>query len=89
MMRWDAHVQIDAPFIAYTPAVDGVVLTDKPAVLLENKQMNPVTIMVGSNADEGTLFSQLPYDATEKEYEAYLTHVLGPNVAPKVWVMSL
>jgi para-nitrobenzyl esterase len=42
--------------LGYTPVIDGIVLTEQPLLLLRAGEFNRVPVMVGSNADEGTLF---------------------------------
>lgn len=47
--------------LKFWPVVDGWVFPDNPAKLLENGRTNSVPVIVGSNADEATVFlKQLP-----------------------------
>src|SRR6185369_13142003 len=48
--------------VEYFPVVDGWVLPDDPATLFDKGRFAPLPLMLGTNADEGTLFStDLPF----------------------------
>jgi len=40
-----------------------------------------VSVLLGTNADEGSQFIDLAYDASEQDYEEYLVQVLGADLA--------
>mmetsp|Transcript_32161 Transcript_32161/g.37796 ORF Transcript_32161/g.37796 Transcript_32161/m.37796 type:complete len:587 (+) Transcript_32161:3-1763(+) len=68
-------------FLDWSPVEDGVALMDQPRNLLaEGDYATNVTILLGTNADEGSLFVDISYDANETEYEAYITQILGPEL---------
>jgi carboxylesterase type B len=68
-------------FLDWSPVEDGVELTDQPRNLLaEGDYATNVSILLGTNADEGSLFVDISYDADEQEYEDYIVSVLGPDL---------
>jgi len=83
---YKARSQIEAPFLRWAPAIDGVELTDEPYNLLAQNEIADVPVLFGSNADEGTMFVDLDYDATEAEYESYIIELMGKEIGEKVIV---
>ena len=64
---------------------DGVELTGSPANLLATGQFaHNVTVLMGTNADEGSEFIKLSYDATFQESANYLVSLLGPELGNAV-----
>ena len=57
----------------YNPTNDGVEITTHPWIALSNGDVRDVPVIVGSNTDEGTLFTALPKDATEQQLVAHWT----------------
>jgi len=57
-----AAAQPQMPFSAagnpFYPVVDGAVVPDEPALLMERGEFARVPVIVGANADEGSLFAQ-------------------------------
>lgn len=49
--------------LPFAPVVDGYFLTDKPANLIRKKDFAPIDLLLGTNADEGSLFA-LRYNPT-------------------------
>jgi len=69
----------------FQPVVDGVVIPDQPRALFDSGDIADVPYLLGSNADEGTLFHVLQREVTtESEYLAALERRLGPTVAAQV-----
>jgi para-nitrobenzyl esterase len=54
-----------------SPTVDGDFLSDQPRTLYKTGQINKVPYMLGSNTDEGTLFTSAMI-TTEEQYDAAL-----------------
>ena len=53
----------------FGPVVDGKFLPEKPSTLIEKQNFNSANIIVGYNADEGTMTTVLVYpNATEKPH---------------------
>jgi len=78
------HVTDDA-LLDWSPVQDGVELTGSPANLLASGQFaHNVTVLLGTNADEGSEFIQLSYDATFQESADYLTNWLVPELGNAV-----
>ncbi|HEV7694310.1 MAG TPA: carboxylesterase family protein [Hyphomonadaceae bacterium] len=57
--------------------VDGVIIPDDPTTLLQKGQINPVKLIVGTNRDEGTIFSRPA--ATLKDAETAANTAVGPG----------
>jgi len=60
--------------ISYGPNIDGWFFPDWPTLLFEAGKQHDLPLLVGSNADEGTLFAQ---DMTLQEYQLYLQAAYG------------
>lgn len=63
------------------PFVDGQFMPDDPVALFDRGDVNHVPMIIGVNADEGTLFTHLvpePVDTLEK-YDAALKRFFGSN----------
>jgi carboxylesterase type B len=61
---------------------DGVEVLDQPRNLMaQGKFATNVTMLFGTNADEGSLFIDISYQADEAEYEAYMI-----SVRENVWL---
>jgi para-nitrobenzyl esterase len=68
--------------IRFAPVVDGWVIPDNPMNLLDHGSMNAVPLIVGANADEGSLFTlsaALPKGG--EEFRAALERNFGPHAA--------
>jgi len=75
----------DDALLDWSPVQDGVELTGSPANLLASGQFaHNVTVLLGTNADEGTEFIQLNYDATFQEATDYLVNWLGQELGNAV-----
>lgn len=69
----------------FTPIVDGVVLPEQPRALFEAGDVAEVPYVLGSNADEGTLFHVLQLEVTDdQEYLAALERRFGSALAAQV-----
>jgi len=65
--------------VSWFPVLDGVVLPDQPKVLLARGESAPVPLIVGANADEGTLFLSLGAKIeTEEDVRQALSAQLTP-----------
>jgi para-nitrobenzyl esterase len=72
----DASQPIDGTGSGPHPSVDGVVITRALVEAIAEKAANNVPLIIGTNLDEGTLFSlALPKDLTD----AQLHTAIGPN----------
>ncbi len=65
------------------PNLDGVLLTADPWTLFAQGQGNEVPVIIGSNADEATIFTLTTPVPTEGIYESLVTNLFGP-VAPAI-----
>ncbi len=59
--------------------LDGQVLTENPAAVFAAGKQAPVPFMVGSNADEGTLFTRQGAPKTVRGYEFVARQMFGEN----------
>jgi carboxylesterase type B len=66
--------------VDFAPTVDGVELTDLPEVLAAQGKIHDVPILLGSNRDEGTLFSQAPHDLNATGFLPYLEGKFGKSI---------
>ena len=64
------------PGTYYGPVIDRWVIPDSPALIFESGNQTNVPLIVGTNADEGSIFTEtLPFKSVD-EYRAYLsTHL--------------
>lgn len=67
--------------VAWGPTVDDAVITAQPKVLFESGRVAPVPLIVGANADEGTLFFSKAKDFTT---EAQLREAIGELFPPAI-----
>jgi para-nitrobenzyl esterase len=65
--------------VSWFPVVDGVVLPERPGALLARGESAPVPLIVGANADEGTLFLAL---GAKIETEEDARGALGSQLTP-------
>lgn len=80
----DGGIHLNNDGMVYAPIVDGWVIPDDPITMLENNKQNQVPLIVGTNKDEGTMFtvfSPTPQDAAG--YQALLDRDFG-DAAPSV-----
>ncbi len=66
--------------LKFSPVIDGWVLPDDPAALFSEGKQHPVALLVGTNADEGTIFAP---GVTLNEYQALVAFVYRER-APEV-----
>lgn len=71
-------------FLEWGTVIDGVEIVDSPRTLLKQGLVANVPIVMGFNADEGTLFNANSVDLAPEEFEAAISKVLGPVLAPEV-----
>jgi para-nitrobenzyl esterase len=70
------------PTFSFGPVVDGGFLPDQPRTLFDTGRFAKVPYLLGSNRDEGTLFSLgVPPIATEQEYQTALQARYGALAA--------
>ncbi len=73
-----------------SPIEDGVELTASPRDLLSTSGFAPnVTVAMGTNADEGSEFTDVDYDGTEQEYEDYLLQVNTPTTTTTITTATI
>ena len=68
---------------SWGPTIDGIVLTDQPMKLVRDGKGNKVPLLIGSNADEGTLFLFLAglMGLTPANYTITLKAIFGAKAA--------
>ena len=71
-------------FLEWAPTIDGVEVVDDPRALVAAGKVAPVPVMLGFNADEGTLFDSAPTDLNASGYLAAIAEFVGPEVAPTI-----
>ena len=76
---WDEDSTLDGAGPGFHPVVDGVVVTRSVVEALRDKADRNVPLIVGSNLDEGTLFSMLVPSVTDEELAARLGTALAPG----------
>lgn len=64
---------------AYAAVVDGVELKTHPWIAVANGDVADVPIMLGTNSDEGAIFTVFPHDGDEEQLHTYWTDVSGYN----------
>jgi len=69
----------------YEPCVDGWILPDLPLNIFQAGKQHKVPLLIGSNADEGRLFSNVSVASVES-YNAFL-NVMAVSQAPQVLAM--
>lgn len=66
-----AALDLMKPHVGFAPVVDGEVLPASPRELLAERRYTPVPLLLGTNADEGTLFTmKAKLDSVAKYEEA-------------------
>ena len=81
-----ARKGMPSALLTWSPVVDGVELTEEPQETLrklmaasgsrnddEMTMATNVTVLLGSNGDEGSEFTELPYDATAEDYGYFIS----------------
>jgi para-nitrobenzyl esterase len=69
----------------FAPIVDGWVIPDDPMILLNRGQANAVPLIVGANADEGSLFTlRTALPKRSEEFRAALERGFGPEAADRL-----
>jgi len=71
-------------FLEWSPTIDGVYVLDDPRLLLKAGKAADVPVMMGFNADEGSLFVRAPKDLNESGYQGAIASILNPQLAAKV-----
>lgn len=67
----DETSSMDGSGMGFHPVVDGVVVTRTPAEAMADKAAEGVSLLIGTNLDEGTLFTMLlPKDLTDEQLAA-------------------
>lgn len=82
MLAADRH--LTSAFLEWSPVIDGVEVIDDPRALLAAGKVAPVPVMMGFNADEGTLFNSAPTDLNASQYISAIADIIGPALAPTV-----
>lgn len=67
LRKVDAEKLIDDPTNNFWPIIDGYAITDDQYLLYQQGKYNDVNIMVGTNSDEGAMFSQATNVASYKK----------------------
>jgi len=62
---------------SYGPVTDGWVLPDDPWLLFDEGRVNRVPLLIGTNADEGTLFVLQAPPVSSEEFEAEVRGLFG------------
>jgi para-nitrobenzyl esterase len=82
MLAADKH--LTSAFLEWSPVIDGVEVLDDPRALLAAGKVAPVPVMMGFNADEGTLFNSAPTDLNASGYVSAIADIIGQALAPTV-----
>jgi para-nitrobenzyl esterase len=69
------------------PIVDGVVIPDDPANLFAAGKFHSVPLMMGTNADEGTVPLFAPRVTNHEQSKAWLHSTYGAEAAPKLAIL--
>ena len=81
----DARHGMPDSLLSWSPVEDGVQLVEAPRLAIAKGDFaTNVSITLGTNADEGSEFTGLPWDATESEYEVYMKSTFGDELGEKV-----
>lgn len=81
---YSASKGVTSAFLTWSPVIDGVELPDDPRALLAAGKVQPVPIILGFNANEGTLFDSAPQDLNASDYEAAIAARIGAALAPTI-----
>lgn len=74
-------------FIQFSPVIDGVEVIDDPRALAAAGKIAPVPILLGTNYDEGTIFTKGSHQlAGGQEYLDAIAAVIGADLAPTIAV---
>jgi len=68
----------------WAPVIDGVEITAAPEKLAAMGLIQHVPVIVGSNANEGSIFSVLPHSLTEQQYEEAISTDFGSVFGPQI-----
>jgi para-nitrobenzyl esterase len=71
-----ADHDMTSAFLQWSPTIDGVEVVDDPRVLLSKGAVADVPVMLGFNADEGSMFARGPKDLNESGYVAAIATIL-------------
>jgi para-nitrobenzyl esterase len=75
-------LEFRADRMRFAPIVDGWVIPDDPVTLLEKGQINSVPLLLGANANEGSMFTlSTPLPKGSEEYRALLEKNFGMQAA--------
>ena len=77
----DADRGLTSAFLEWSPTIDGVEVIDDPRALLAAGKVADVPVMLGFNADEGTLFTRAPKDLNASDYVSAILAML-PTLPP-------
>ncbi len=64
--------------VAFKPTIDGWLIPEEPQETFRQGRQNPVSLMIGSNADEGTLLAAKT-NMTPEDYWKFLQDSFGPD----------
>jgi len=68
--------------IEWNFVIDGVEVLGDPLTLAAAGAINNVPVLLGSNGDEGTIFSTFPATLNAAEYDYAINEVFGPQLGP-------
>ena len=77
-----ADANLTAGQLEWGPTIDGVEVLDDPRVLAARGRAAPVPVLLGFNADEGTIFNPVDPELNASDYASAVARVLGPALAP-------
>ena len=75
---------LTSAFLEWSPTIDGVVVPDDPRVLLAQGQAVDIPVIMGFNADEGSMFVRAPKDLNASAYVGAIGAILGAQQAAAV-----
>ena len=71
--------------VQWSPVIDGVEFPDFPEKLAAAGKIHNVPVLLGSNRDEGTLFTHAPHDLNASNYKGYLEQRFGKDLGDTVY----
>ncbi|MEJ7730811.1 MAG: carboxylesterase family protein [Polyangiaceae bacterium] len=75
-------IDVAGALSGYGAVIDGHAVLDRPLDVIASGAHNAVPFLVGANSDETSRSTPLPQTATEAQYEAAVTTLLGALAAP-------
>jgi para-nitrobenzyl esterase len=75
---------LTSAFLEWSPTIDGGVVPDDPRVLLAQGKAADIPVIMGFNADEGSMFVRAPKNLNASDYAGAIGAILGAQQAAVV-----